>query len=221
MKVDIYSDVVCPWCYLGKRRFEKALAEFAGSADVEIRWRPYQLDPDASEQAQPAPQALAAKFGSAEKVAEAQAHVTGLAAAEGLKYDLENSLSVNTLTAHRLVWWAASHGKQAELVERLFAAHFTEGANLGDQATLAALATEVGIEGAAEFLASSDGLDEVREEIGEARAIGVTAVPTFVFDEQWAVEGAQATEVFVAALTQVSQDDGGGGCCGGDCCGSA
>lgn len=225
VKVDIYSDVICPWCYLGKRRFEAALAEFAGADDVEIEWKPFQLDPSASQQAQPSPQALAAKFGTEDQARAAMAHVTEVAAKDGLAYDLENAQTVNTFTAHRLLWWAGQkggRGVQTALTERLFAAHLSEAADLGDHAVLAGFAAEAGLDGASDFLASDDGVEEVKEAIGEARALGIESVPTYVFDERWAVSGAQPVEVFRDLLDQVATatiSATEGGCCGGGCCG--
>ena len=228
MKIDIYSDVVCPWCYLGKRRFEAALADFAGKDEVEIEWKPFQLDPSAPEvAAESAVASLGAKVGGEEQARTAMAHVTQLAAEDGLTYDLPNARIVNTFTAHRLLWWAgakAGRDVQSALTERLFAAHLTETADLGDHATLAALAADVGLDGAADFLASTDGVEEVKEAIGEARALGIDSVPTYVFDERWAVTGAQPAEIFRDLLDQVANatigsDAGEGGCCGGGCCG--
>jgi predicted DsbA family dithiol-disulfide isomerase len=225
MKVDIYSDVVCPWCYLGKRRFEAALAEFAGAAEVDVEWKPFQLDPSAPAGSRPAPAALAAKFGGEDQARAAMAHVTKIAAEDGIDYDLEGAREVNTFTAHRLLWWARQRGgpaAQAALAERLFGGYLSERADLGDHATLAAMAAGAGLAGAAEFLASDAGVEEVKEEIGEARALGIDAVPTYVFDERWAVSGAQSPAVFSDLLEQVANATIGasaGGCCGGGCCG--
>jgi predicted DsbA family dithiol-disulfide isomerase len=226
VKVDIYSDVVCPWCYLAKRRFETALAGFPGCADVQIEWKPFQLDPGAPGEAHPVPATLATKFGGEEQARQAIARVTEVAAADGLTYDLAGAHSVNTFNAHRLVWWARERGGadvQAALAERLFAAHLSEAADLGDPAVLAGLAAEVGLDGAGDFLASGGGVAEVKESIGEARALGIDAVPTFVFDERWAVSGAQSVEVFGELLgrvadASVSATQDTGGCCGGGCC---
>lgn len=225
MKVDIYSDVVCPWCYLGKRRFEAALAEFAGRDDVQVVWKPFQLDPSAPVQGRQAAEVLAAKFGGDEQARTAMAHVTKIAAEDGIAYDLENAVTVNTFTAHRLLWWAgqkAGPDVQAALTERLFSAHLSERADLGDHAALAALAAAVGLPDAETFLASDDGVEEVKEAIGEARALGIDSVPTYVFDERWAVSGAQPVEIFGELLDQVANatiSATAGGCCGGGCCG--
>jgi predicted DsbA family dithiol-disulfide isomerase len=227
VKVDIYSDVTCPWCYLGSRRLAAALTDFAGRDDVQVEWKPFQLDPSAPVGvAEPALASLAAKFGGDEDARRAMAHVSGVAAGDGLALDLERAQTVNTFAAHRLIWWARQRGgpeSQRALVERLFAAHFMEAADLSDHAVLAVLAADVGLPGAAEFLVSGDGTAEVKEEIGEARALGIESVPTFVFDERWAVSGAQPVEVMRELLERVADASigvaAGGGCCGGDCCG--
>jgi predicted DsbA family dithiol-disulfide isomerase len=150
------------------------------------------------------------------------AHVAEVAAEDGLALDLEHAQTVNTFPAHRLLWLARQKGAQASLVERLFSAHLSEGADLSDHATLGALAADAGLDGVGDFLASEDGAEEVKESIGEARALGIESVPTYVFDERWAVSGAQPVEVFAQLLRQVADatiSATTGGCCGGGCCG--
>jgi predicted DsbA family dithiol-disulfide isomerase len=226
VKIDIYSDVACPWCYLGKRRFEAALAGFAGRDDVQVEWKPFQLDPSAPLVAEPVPVAMAAALGDEQRARTAMAHVTEVAAEDGLRYDLERARNVNTFTAHRLLWWARQRGgaaAQGALAERLFVAHLSEAADVGDPATLAGLAADVGLDQAAEFLDSDGGVEEVKEAIGEARALGIDSVPTFVFDERWAVSGAQSPEVMGELMARVANatiSASAGGCCGGGCCGS-
>jgi predicted DsbA family dithiol-disulfide isomerase len=228
VKVDIYSDVTCPWCYVGTRRFAAAVAQFAGTAgtagapDVEIEWKPFQLDPSAPVGPVPLPQALAATFGTEEQARAAMAHVAEVATIDGITLDHERALSVNTFTAYRLLWLARQKGVQAALVERLFAAFHCEGADLSDHATLTALAADAGLDGVADFLSGDAGVEEVKEAIGEARAVGIESVPTYVFDERWAVSGAQTVDVFQELLQQVTDatiSATGSGCCGGGCCG--
>jgi predicted DsbA family dithiol-disulfide isomerase len=222
VKVDIYTDVVCPWSYLGKRRFEAALAQFAGRADVQVEWKPFQLDRSAESSAD------GAALSSSDTELDGNATIEELAAAEGLILDLDNTRSASSFAAHRLLWWARQEGGEAAqtaLAERLFAAHHAEAVDLDDHAALAALAAAVGLDGAAQFLATHDGTDEVKEAIGEARAIGIESTPTFVFEERWAVSGAQPADVMQTLLEQVADATigamaGGGGCCGGGCCGS-
>jgi predicted DsbA family dithiol-disulfide isomerase len=219
MKVDVYVDVVCPWSYLGKRRLEAALAGFAGKESVEVEWKPFQLDPGA---ALPEDEFASAAAGPSAEVRE---HVTAIAAAEGVTLDLAASVTAPTFDAHRLLWWAREQGgapAQSALAERLFTAQLATGKDLSDHAALAAAS---GLPGAAEFLASGAGTDEVKEAIGEARAMGIESVPTFVFEERWAVTGAQPADVLAEILGEVADASiearagGGGGCCGGGCCG--
>jgi len=203
MKVEIYSDVVCPWCYVGERRFFRALG---AAADVEVVFRPYQLDPRAPEAATPLLPSLAEKFGARADAIVRQ--VTDAAASAGIEMRWDRALAVNTFRAHRLVWLAEREygaAVQHALVERLFAAHFTEGLDVGDPAQLAAIAAAAGLDAAraAALLASDEGTAEVRAMIGEARTLGVDAVPTFVFDGKWAVPGAQPEAVFRQVLDEV------------------
>ncbi|WTW98008.1 DsbA family oxidoreductase [Streptomycetaceae bacterium NBC_01309] len=212
LQVEIYSDVACPWCYVGKRRFEKALAAFPGGADVEVVYRPYQLDPSTPEKAEPLSERLALKFGRDQLPAmHARLHEIGVA--EGISFDFDNALSANTLTGHRLLWHALEeYGRdtQAALKERLLRGYFGEGVDVGDHAKLTDLAVEAGLDRdrTAAFLASDEGLAQVRQAIDEAREIGVTAVPTFVFQGKWAVQGAQETATFLQVLEQVTEELG-------------
>jgi predicted DsbA family dithiol-disulfide isomerase len=204
MKVEIYFDVVCPWCYIGERRFEKAL-EATGADDLEIAFRPFQLDPSAPAEARPIGEYLGRRFGA--MAAGMQRRVSEFAADAGIEIDWDRALMANTLTAHRLVRLAEleySAEVQRALVEALFRAHFTDGVDVGDRAALIEIATSVGMDGAraAEWLESAEADDDVRGAIAEARAIGVQSVPTFVFDERYAIEGAQAVETFVEAIRE-------------------
>jgi predicted DsbA family dithiol-disulfide isomerase len=209
VKVEIYSDIACPWCYVGNHRFERALAAFPGSGSVEVIYRPYQLAPDKSEQPEPHREYLNARFGP--QSAAMDARLEELGRAEGLPFDFDRVLETNTLLAHRLLWHAlTAYGPavQAALKTRLLSAHFAEGADVGDRAALTALAAESGLDGdrAAAFLASDEGREEVLAEIENAREIGITAVPTFVFEGQWAVQGGQDTATFLRVLKQVSEE---------------
>ena len=228
MKIDIYSDVVCPWCYLGKRRFEAALADFAGKDEVEIEWKPFQLDPSAPEvAAESAVASLGAKVGGEEQARTAMAHVTQLAAEDGLTYDLPNARIVNTFTAHRLLWWAgakAGRDVQSALTERLFAAHLTETADLGDHATLAALAADVGLDGAADFLASTDGVEEVKEAIGRpARSASIPCRPTSSTSAGPSPAPSPPRSSVTCSTRSPTPRSAAmparAGCCGGGCCG--
>ncbi|MEO6125748.1 MAG: DsbA family oxidoreductase [Ilumatobacteraceae bacterium] len=218
MRVEIWSDVVCPWCYIGKRRFETALAAVAATRDVssiEVVYRPYQLDPTAPAGAgEPVSQAYAKKFGGAEKAAEIIANVTKIAAADGIDFHMDIALRANTLLAHRLLWFADQsvadgHATQRNLKERLMQAYFTDGQDIGDPDVLTAAAVEIGLDGdeVREFLASDAGVGEVMESLAAAAANGITAVPTSVINEQWALPGAQDPAVFERVLNRLLDNE--------------
>lgn len=236
MKVEIFSDVACPWCYIGKRRFETALGQFEQSDQVEITWRSYQLDPTAPTVSDTSMnELLAKKYGmSPQRAAAANSQVSTLAAAEGLEYHLEKARYGNTFDAHRLIQLAATHQLQDEVEERFFKAYFSEGAALGDTETLVRLVSEVGInaEEARAVLAGDEYAEAVRGDIQEARELGIQGVPFFLIDEKYGISGAQSSEVFKKALDQVWAEShpvskiinvGGedGTSCEGDSCASA
>jgi predicted DsbA family dithiol-disulfide isomerase len=207
MKVEIYSDVVCPWCYIGERRFEKAVAQFAEREQVEIVFRPFQLDPGAPEAGMPLGQYLQRRFGGS--IADKLQHVTDSAAGEGIVIDWDSAIAVNTRNAHRLLGLAErEHGTemQRRLVDALFAAHFAQGVNVADPTALAELAETVGMDRqrALDYLTSDDGNAELTAALREASELGISSVPTFVFNEMYAVSGAQPTATFVQVLTEVS-----------------
>ena len=206
MKVEIWSDVACPWCYIGKRRFESALAQFEHRDGIEVIWRSYQLDPSAPRVSGKAVnEVLAGKYGVSLKQAEAMnEQVSGIAAKEGLEYHLEQAQYGNTFDAHRLIHLAATHNLQDEMKERLLKAYFTEGAALGESETLVKLAVEVGIDEdeVRALLASDAYADEVRADVQRARRLGVQGVPFFAIDEKYGISGAQPSEVFKEVLEQ-------------------
>lgn len=210
--IDIFSDVVCPWCYIGKRRFENGAALVADDlgVDVEVTYRPYQLDPTAAPGvATPVSEAYAKKFGGPERAAEILAHVTSTAAADGIEFNMDRALRANTLLAHRLLWFAAqpdSPVDQPDLKERLMQAYFTDGQHIGDPDVLVDCAVELGFdrEVVDDFLRSDRGVAEVAAELDEARDHGITAVPTYVFNGVWAVPGAQDPETFAQVLRKMA-----------------
>lgn len=206
VEVEIWSDVVCPWCYIGKRRFEKAVAEVAGEIDVDVVFRPYQLDPTASPgKAGPVIDAYAKKFGGPERAREIIDHVTAVAADSGIEFRMDRALRANTLLAHRLLWFAQATGQQVALKERLLQAYFIDGLDIGDPDVLATSAADVGLDHdrVLAFLDSTDGLAEVRRDMQAAAELEITAVPTFVFDGRWMVPGAQDADTFVEVLRRV------------------
>lgn len=207
MKVEIYSDVACPWCYIGKRRFERALADFPGAADVEVVYRPYQLDPSAATTATPLMAELAERYGPSAREMVGNAAAAGRA--EGLTMDFDRALAANTLAAHRLLHLAeAEYGTSVQhaVSERLFAAYFAEGADVSDHSVLTGLAAEAGMDRdrVGSYLASDEGTGEVRAGIATGRELGITAVPTFVFEDRYAVQGAQSPAAFLQALETVA-----------------
>jgi predicted DsbA family dithiol-disulfide isomerase len=227
MRVEIYSDVVCPWCYVGERRFGRALEGFPGAEEVEVVFRPFQLNPDAPEAAVPMAEYMEKRFGP--RAATMHGQVDAAGAGEGITFSWDRALAVNTRTAHRLLRLAErEYGVEVQraLVERLFDLHFTRGGDLSDPDQLADEGAAVGMdrERARSYLAAGEGARELEAEFEAARALGVRAVPTFVFDGTWAVEGAQPVERFAEVLAEVSRrttpaeaGEGGGACGDGAC----
>lgn len=210
MLVEIWSDVVCPWCYIGKRRLETALSRFPHADQVEVIWRSFELDPGIpADRTEPTLPRLARKYGGSEKQMRGMmAHVEELAAAEGLSYDLPNGVSGNTLRAHQLIHLAAAHGMAGDLKERLLHAHFEERTSVFDVDALVALAVEVGLDGDEARAALADGryLPQVREDIATARSLGINSVPFFVVDRAYGAAGAQPAEVLVQVLERAWAD---------------
>jgi predicted DsbA family dithiol-disulfide isomerase len=208
MQVEIWSDVICPWCYIGKRRFEKALAQFAGREQVRVTWRSFELDPRAPRQyAGTLDQMLAGKYGVSPQQASAMnARVTGLAEAEGLQYRLSQARPGNTFDAHRLLHFAVSRGEGDRAMERIMRGYFSEGLPVGEREALARLAPDFGIaEGEALAMLEGDAwADAVRADEARAASLGINGVPFFVFDEQSGISGAQAVEVFAEALKEAA-----------------
>jgi predicted DsbA family dithiol-disulfide isomerase len=210
MRIDIWSDLVCPWCYIGKRRLENALADFEHRDDVQIVHRSFQLNPAApAAQTSPRRDSLMAKYGWSEAQADAMnARLEQTAAAEGLRYDLAGGVTGNTFDAHRVLHLAHDRGVQDEVIERLYRAYFTEKRSLFDAESLAALAGEAGLDPdeVRRVLASDDYAAAVARDIAEARALGASGVPFFVIDQRYGVSGAQSADVFGQALARAWAD---------------
>ncbi|WP_214409471.1 DsbA family oxidoreductase [Sphaerisporangium fuscum] len=206
MRVEIWSDVVCPWCYIGKRRLEKALAGFEHAGEVEVVWRSYQLDPSHPKGVrEPVHEALAKKMGgTAAQVRTMTERVKALGAQEDLAYDFDRAVMVNTFDAHRLTHLAKAHGLGDQAHERLLRAHLVEGEAVDDAETLVRLGAEIGVpaEETRRMLGGDDHVRDVEEDIREAQALGVSGVPFFVLDRAYGVSGAQPVETFLAALRQ-------------------
>lgn len=210
MRIDIWTDVVCPWCYVGKRRLEKALATFQHRDDVHVVHRSFQLNPAAPPgQTSPRRDALMSKYGlSAAEVDAMNARMEQTAAAEGIEYDLSGGVTGNTFDAHRVLHLAHDRGRQDEVIERLYRAYFTEKRSLFDHDSLTELAGEAGLDRdeVQRVLASSEYADAVARDIAEARKLGATGVPFFVIDQRYGVSGAQAPQVFTQALERAWAD---------------
>jgi len=224
MKIDIWSDVVCPWCWIGKHRFQQGLALLGDDApEVEVHWHPFLLDPDAGSTPVPLREAYEAKFGSAERTQQILTQTQTTARAEGLPMDFDQGqVRVTTLPAHRLMWLAGREGVQAAVGEALFRAHFVEGRNLADPQTLIAAGAAGGLsaERITGLLAGEEGLEEIQAQLVQAQALGIQSVPTFVINDQYAIQGAQPAEAFAEALRQIAAQSPPAGAGGqGDDCG--
>jgi predicted DsbA family dithiol-disulfide isomerase len=212
MRIEIFSDVICPWCFIGKRRFETAISRLRDrgvDVQVDYMFRPFQLDPTApTDSPTPAKDAYAKKFGGPERATEILDHVTSVAAQDNITFNMDIAVRANTFLAHRLLSYALKqHGAavQIPLKERIMDAYFTDGKNIGDIDVLADCAQSAGIDRieAHTFLSGDELVDEVRSEIAEAAEYGVTAVPTFIINGQWSVPGAQDVEMFERIIERI------------------
>jgi predicted DsbA family dithiol-disulfide isomerase len=212
VRIDVVSDVMCPWCFIGKRRLEKAL-ESAPEVRVSVAWHPFQLDPTLPAEGKDRRQYLEEKFGGPDEADRVYERVRAAGAEEEIPFAFERiARSPNTLDAHRLIRWAGVEGVQDEMVERLFTLYFVEGADLSDDATLVGAAVDAGMdrEMVSRLLASEADLAETEAEVVHAQAIGVRGVPTFILDGKYAVSGAQPAEVLADAIRQVAAERAGG-----------
>ncbi len=204
MKVEIWSDIICPFCYIGKRRFEHALSLFPQADKVQIEWKSFQLDPESTTNtSQNYAQVLAEKKNMPLlQVREMFANVAEMGRDEGLRLDFDKAIVANSLQAHRFTYLAKAHGKQNEAEELLFKAHFTDGKNIDDTEVLAQLGEKIGIGATAvrKMLASEAYISDVQRDQYEAYQIGVRGVPFFVFNNKYAISGAQESRVFLSAL---------------------
>ena len=198
MLIDIISDVVCPWCYVGKRRLEAALAA-RPDLSVEIAWHAFQLNPGMPEEGMDRENYLATKFGGADRAASIYSDIEQAGATEGIEFAFDAiKCTPNTINAHRLILLAGRHGVQVSVVELLFRRYFLAGVDVGDIQQLIAIATEAGLDEAAtrDYLESDEGVEEVTSADRQMRHIGVTGVPCFIIDKRFAISGAQSPEVF-------------------------
>ena len=210
LTVEIWSDVVCPWCYIGKRRFEAALEAFAHRDDVTVMWRSFELDPEApGESPGTSAERLAAKYGmTVERAQQLHAEMTERAAAEGLEYHLDIARGGNTFDAHRLIHLAATYGHQAAAQERLMRAYFSEGEPISDRETLIRLVSELGVDAdeARAALELDRFSEDVREDEALASQLGIQGVPFFVLERRYGVSGAQPSDVLLNVLERAWQE---------------
>lgn len=204
MKVEIWSDVMCPFCYIGKRKFEKALDNFPHKNQIHVEWKSFLLNPDLAEDfvAGSYEYLAKAKNISMEETRQLHQHIAQQAQLQGLDFQFEKSKITSTIPAHRLLQWAKTQQKGSEMEERLFYAFFTEGKLVSDKNVLADLAAEVGLnkEAAIQMLATDAFLQEVQQDLYEAQQFQIRGVPFFIFDRKYAVSGAQETPIFAQAL---------------------
>lgn len=206
MHIDIYSDIVCPWCYVGKRRLERALT-LVGS-EVQVTWRPFQLNPTMLSDGMDRTAYLKAKFGSVEAFGRMEEQLLAAGADEQIPFAFEKiQRTPNTFAAHRLVWYAEQQGTQDNVVEALFRAYFLEGKHIGDVTTLTHVAAEAGLDRTEteEFLESEKGVVEVKAEEAVGRRLGIRGVPYFVINGAVAISGAQPPDIIVSAIQQAEK----------------
>lgn len=214
MRLEIFSDVVCPWCYIGKRRFDRAVANLATAGInliLEVNYRPFQLDPTAPLGApSPVRDAYAKKFGSPERADEILRHVTTVAATEGINFKMDIAVRANTSLAHRLIALAqTTELDHTKLKESLMIAYFCEGRDISNIDTLIDIGEAFGLDHAqvSEMLSSEQSSQQLDADLLRANELGVTAVPTYVFNEQWSVPGAQDSETFERVLKKLIQQE--------------
>ena len=206
MKIEIWSDVMCPFCYIGKRHFEEALSKFSDKEHIDIEWKSFQLDPtmpDVVEESQE-DYLVKRKGMSRDQIQGMLQNVTAMGKEAGLDFNFDQSIMVNSQKAHQLIQFAKSKGLGNEIEERLFQAYFTEGKNVADQTTLTELGKEIGLDENELQVAFNDDkyLYQMKQDIQEAQNIGVRGVPFFVFDRKYGVSGAQPTEAFLETLNK-------------------
>ena len=207
LEIDVVSDVVCPWCYLGKRKLDAAMKQ-VDAFTYDVRWRPFQLDPTIPPEGIARAEYMARKFGP-EKIAAIHARLEEAGQEEGIAFAFDKiTRSPNTLDAHRLIRWAQSSGKQSEIVERLFSLYFVEGQDIGDRQILIQIAKEVGLD--ADLIARLfvEGVDiiPVQEEISTAARMGISGVPFFIFGGKYAVSGAQPVDALIGVIWKAGSE---------------
>jgi predicted DsbA family dithiol-disulfide isomerase len=203
VEIEIFSDVVCPWCWIGEQRLLKALDGL--DEPVKVMWRAFQLDPTTPSSGTPLVEWLGRRYGGEANARRMFANVAEVARGEGLTMNFDRAVSANTFDAHRLIWWAGQRGDQRTMVEALHKAHFTDGVDLGSITALTKVAIEVGQDerDVREFLESTAGADEVRAELASAREFDITGVPTFIFEGKYSISGAQDPSTLREVIDEV------------------
>lgn len=204
--IDIYSDVICPWCYVGKRRLERALTLIGDELEARVTWRPFQLNPTMPVEGKDRTDYMESKFGSFDTFKRLEEHVVAAGEEEGIVFAFEKiARTPNSFLAHRLIWYAHQHGLQNAMVECLFKGYFEEGVEIGSLAALVRVAEKAGLQ-TEEFLKGEGGVAEVKAEEAVGHRLGIRGVPYFVFNGVYALSGAQQSDQFVAALRKVVAD---------------
>jgi predicted DsbA family dithiol-disulfide isomerase len=203
VSIEIYSDIVCPWCYVGKRRLERALSQLH-PIPARVTWRPFQLNPTMPKEGMDRTAYLEAKFGGLDVFRRLEEHVIASGISEHIPFAFEKiQKTPNTLFAHRLIWYARQQGRQAEMVDALFKGYFEEGADIGSLPVLTGLAEAAGLQAAANFLEGDEGTADVKAEEAAGHRLGIRVVPYLVLNNNYGISGAQPAEVFVGAITNV------------------
>jgi predicted DsbA family dithiol-disulfide isomerase len=209
IKIEIVSDVVCPWCYIGKRRLERAIHSLSGEIDFEIIYLPFELNPSLPEAGVDQKEYLVQKFGGEDRYRQITRHVTKVAAEEGLTFNFDKQkIAPNTREAHRLLWFARQFNRQPQLKEALMKAYFEDGTDLSKKENLISLALSCGLESrrTTAFLNSNEGMKEVIELGNQNYARGISGVPYYIINDRYGISGAQASQTFANALCQISQE---------------
>jgi predicted DsbA family dithiol-disulfide isomerase len=207
VEIDVVSDVVCPWCFLGKRKLDAAMKQVP-QFEYEVRWRPFQLDPTIPPEGKSRRDYMSAKFGE-EKIVAIHARLEEAGREDGIAFAFDKiTRSPNTLDAHRLIRWAQGSGKQSDVVERLFSLYFCEGADIGDRTVLLRVAEQVGLDAETFARLYAEGVDigTVREEISTAARMGISGVPFFIFNGKYAVSGAQPVDALVGVIWKAGSE---------------
>lgn len=207
LTIEVYSDVVCPWCYIGKRRLEQALDTVKGRNQARVIWHPFQLNPTMPQAGMDRRVYLEAKFGGPGELKAIQDRVATVGVSAGIDFAFSRiERTPNTFDAHRLIWFARQYGRQDEVVEELFHGYFTEGLHVGQAEMLVALAVRAGLDGenVGRLLQADEGVDAVRQEEARGHQLGIRGVPYFLLNGKTAVSGAQPVETFVSAIEQIT-----------------